>query len=267
MHEQVLTDTARFADILLPATTVFEQTELHKSYGHYFLQYSDPVIPPVGESLSNPELFARLARAMGFEEPELAPSDDELLADALDGAGGTLRRRDAGAAAARDKLARVRFGERPRADPVRHRLPDDARAARSSCVRRSSARSRYTPPPTSRYPLTLLSPATRQDDQLDLRRVQPAERGAAHASGRRRGARHRDGDVVRVYNDLGEVHVPSRCATSCGRASSCCRRACGVRARSNGATATALAPDHLTDIGAGACFNDARVEVERVAQA
>src|SRR6185295_18787504 len=51
VHDQVLTDTARYADILLPATTVFEQTELHKSYGHYHLQYSEAVIPPVGESL------------------------------------------------------------------------------------------------------------------------------------------------------------------------------------------------------------------------
>ena len=48
VHDQVLTDTARFADILLPATTVFEQSELHKSYGHYYLQYSDPVIPTGG---------------------------------------------------------------------------------------------------------------------------------------------------------------------------------------------------------------------------
>ena len=85
VHDQVLTDTARFADVLLPATTVFEQRELHKSYGHYVLQYSEPVIEPVGESLANPELFARLARAMGFDEPALQATDADLLAAALDG--------------------------------------------------------------------------------------------------------------------------------------------------------------------------------------
>src|SRR5262249_51809619 len=84
VHDQVLTDTARFADIVLPATTVFEQTELHKSYGHYVLQYSDPVIPQVGESLSNPQLFARLARAMGFDEPEFSATDEDLLQAAMD---------------------------------------------------------------------------------------------------------------------------------------------------------------------------------------
>jgi anaerobic selenocysteine-containing dehydrogenase len=83
VHEQVMTDTAHFADIVLPATTVFEEPDLHKSYGHYFLQYCEPVIAPLGESLSNRELFARLARAMGFDEPALSADVSELWRDAL----------------------------------------------------------------------------------------------------------------------------------------------------------------------------------------
>src|SRR5262245_10130063 len=75
VHDQVLTDTARLADLLLPATTIFEQAELHKSYGHYTLQYSEPLIDPLGESLTNPQLFARLARAIGFDEPELQATE------------------------------------------------------------------------------------------------------------------------------------------------------------------------------------------------
>ena len=86
VHDQVMTDTAQHADIVLPATTVFEQAELHKSYGHYYLQFSEPVIPPVGEALDNATLFARLARAMGFEEPELAAGPDELIEAAIGGA-------------------------------------------------------------------------------------------------------------------------------------------------------------------------------------
>src|SRR5262249_13956759 len=110
VHEQVMTDTARYADVLLPATTVFEQAELHKSYGHYFLQYSDAIIPPVGESLSNPEVFARLSRAMGFAEAECTASADDLLHDAVDVADQKL----GGIGIAqfkRDKIAAVRFGD------------------------------------------------------------------------------------------------------------------------------------------------------------
>ena len=84
VHEQVMTDTARFADVLLPATTIFEQTELHRSYGHYVTQYSEPVIAPLGESLTNPQVFARLGRAMGFAEAAATAEEPELLADALD---------------------------------------------------------------------------------------------------------------------------------------------------------------------------------------
>lgn len=83
VHEQVLTDTARYADILLPATTHFEHTDLHTSYWHLYLQLNEPVIPPVGESKSNTEVFRLLAQAMGFDEPAFRDSDEDLLRQAL----------------------------------------------------------------------------------------------------------------------------------------------------------------------------------------
>ncbi len=67
VHERFLTDTARFADVLLPATTSLEHADLYRSYGHYVAQRAKPAVPPLGESLPNWELFRRLAHACGFE--------------------------------------------------------------------------------------------------------------------------------------------------------------------------------------------------------
>ena len=120
-------------------------------------------------------------------------------------------------------------------------------------------------PPDVAYPLALLSPASDKTDQLDLRRVQPAEpRLCTCIPPTPRRAASRDGDVVRVFNDLGEVHVPvARARRAAAGASSSLPKGLWRSSTLNGSTATALVPDDLTDIGAGACFNDARVEVER----
>jgi anaerobic selenocysteine-containing dehydrogenase len=67
VHERFLTDTARFADVLLPATTSLEHADLYRSYGHYVVQRARPAVPPLGEALPNWELFRRLAGAFGFD--------------------------------------------------------------------------------------------------------------------------------------------------------------------------------------------------------
>src|SRR5439155_3628765 len=79
VHEQFQTDTADYADILLPATTQLEHFDLHGSYGHLHVQANNPAIAPLGEAKPNTEVFRLLARAMGFE-PELFEVSDEDLA-------------------------------------------------------------------------------------------------------------------------------------------------------------------------------------------
>src|SRR4029077_2745128 len=76
-----------------------------------------------------------------------------------------------------------------------------------------------------------------------------------------------DGDVVRVFNDLGEVHCPITVVPSIRRGTVSLPKGLWRRSTRNGATATALAPDTLTDLGGGACFNDARVQVASLATA
>jgi anaerobic selenocysteine-containing dehydrogenase len=83
VHEQFLTDTTDYADIVLPATTFFEQKDLVQAYGHYYLQVSHQAIEPLGECKSNVEYFRELALRMGFEDECFHDSVDDLIDIAL----------------------------------------------------------------------------------------------------------------------------------------------------------------------------------------
>jgi anaerobic selenocysteine-containing dehydrogenase len=91
VSEQFLTDTARYADIVLPATTQLEQFDLMFSWGHLYLSLNQQAIAPLGESVSNTELFRRLTRTMGFDDRQWQRSDEEMAVDALDWANPALQ--------------------------------------------------------------------------------------------------------------------------------------------------------------------------------
>jgi anaerobic selenocysteine-containing dehydrogenase len=83
VHEQFLTDTARYADYVLPATTQIEHLDLVPSWGHTYLTLNLPAISPLGEAIANAELFRRLAQQMGFTEPYFQDSDEAVIRTAL----------------------------------------------------------------------------------------------------------------------------------------------------------------------------------------
>lgn len=83
VHELFMTDTADYADLILPATSQLEQADLHKSYGHTHLAYNHPAIPPLGQSKSNWEVMGLLAAGMGFHESWLQQSPDEVIDEIL----------------------------------------------------------------------------------------------------------------------------------------------------------------------------------------
>jgi len=83
VHEQFMTDTALYADIVLPATTQLEQVDIHKAYGHRFIHYNHQAIPAPGETVSNWDLMRRFATMMGFTEPWLHQTADEIAAELL----------------------------------------------------------------------------------------------------------------------------------------------------------------------------------------
>jgi anaerobic selenocysteine-containing dehydrogenase len=83
VHEQHLTDTTDYADIVLPATTSMEHVDVYKSFGHLYLQLAEPVIPPAGESRSNWQVVRLLARAMGLADPHFTKDEPALVREVL----------------------------------------------------------------------------------------------------------------------------------------------------------------------------------------
>jgi anaerobic selenocysteine-containing dehydrogenase len=84
VSEQFMTDTAEYADIVLPATTQLEQDDIMFSWGHLYITYNQRAIEPLGEAVPNTELFRRLAARMGFDDPVFRRSDEEMIAEAFD---------------------------------------------------------------------------------------------------------------------------------------------------------------------------------------
>jgi anaerobic selenocysteine-containing dehydrogenase len=83
VHDLFLTDTCKYADLVLPATSHFENLDLYKSYWHLYLQLHEPVIPPLGECKSNFTLFKELAKVMGFTDPCFNDTEEEMIETAL----------------------------------------------------------------------------------------------------------------------------------------------------------------------------------------
>lgn len=110
VHERFLTDTAQYADVVLPATTSLEHSDIYRSYGHYGIQSGRQVIDPVGEAKSNWDVFSLLAAGMGIDEPFFCQSADDLIDQIVEKAGLSLEG---------DALADLKAGL-----PVKLPLPD-----------------------------------------------------------------------------------------------------------------------------------------------
>jgi anaerobic selenocysteine-containing dehydrogenase len=275
VHEQFLTDTARYADIVLPATTQIETTDVVPAWGHLWLGWNEAAIAPVGESCSNTELFRRLAAAMGLTEPALFDDDETLLTQALG--------------------AKVDLAELRRVGWVRVPYPDDGRpwgagvfptpsgkvemVSETLAAMGQPALPTFIPPRegphgdaelVARYPLQLLTPKqhTRflNSSYSALPKHGPAEGSPFleldSADAVRRGLA--DGDRARVWNDRASVEVPVRVSD---------RLRPGVAAipfgwwgtqHPDGCTANALTNDTLTEWGGGVAYSDTLVEVARI---
>jgi anaerobic selenocysteine-containing dehydrogenase len=262
VFEQVRTDTARWADLLLPATTFLEHDDLAVSYGAMRVNRVRPVIAPVGEARPNQTVFAELVRRLGLEQPGDAIEPSALEAALFSDLPA------AGAAVARDGAALPACGPRPiQLVDVLPATPDGKICLFPPSLDAEAPAGLYgfqPDPGTSDFPLALISPATsrtvsstfgqlhRQQVPLAMHPDDAAARGLA------------GGEEVRVWNRLGEVRC--RVALDRGLRPGVVLLPKGLWSHhtANGATANALAPDTLTDLGGGACFNDARVEVAAV---
>ena len=260
VFDQVMTDTALYADVTLPATTFLEGYDFAKAYGSLNIELGRPVIDAVGESRSNADVFGELCSRFELIGEDESSGELDLLLRVLDSLPGTI-----GDDLRNDKRPVPPFGSRPvqfvdvfprTADQKIDFLPEALDASTPIGLYR------FQPDPaTDRYPLALISPASEQTISSTLGELPRSEVKLLMnpADAERRGLA--DNDLVRVFNDRGEVQCALQVLPTIRPGTVSLPKGLWRRSTRNGSTATALAPDTLTDLGGGACFNDARVEV------
>ena len=259
------TDTVDYADIVLPAASDFEHGDVFTSYGQHVLQRSRAVIPPVGEAVPNTEVFRRLARRFGFTEPEFSATDEQLMDDALDAADARMKGLRPSAMTP-GRALEMEFGGQP-AVMFKSVLP----ATPSGKI---ELRSRYLEdkyglplpdyvPVPSEFPLILVSPSSEQRTTSTFGGLDASDTVWLDMHPQDAGSRGlKDGARVRVWNALGEVHLPLRVTDRVRPGVVCSLKGAWLRTSDNGQTVAALVPTHKADLSAGACFNDTHVEVE-----
>jgi anaerobic selenocysteine-containing dehydrogenase len=267
--EQFQTDTADFADVILPATTFLEHSDLYYAYGHHYLQLARPALPAPGETRRNTEVFRQLAARMGFDEPCFQDSDDDMIRTLLTGGhpfleGITLERLEA------EHSVRLNIGEtflpfakggfgtpsgkcEFRAESLTYEAPVESRAGDQDLARR--------------FPLELITP--KNDDSMNgtfgnrpevdaqtavvvMHPLDAAPRGIV------------SGDQVRLRNDRGTcvltAEVGERVAV--GVVSSTAVR--WPKRAADGNSVNMLTSQRLTDLGAGPAFYNCLVEAEKL---
>lgn len=266
VFDQVHTDTAKWADVLLPATTFLEHHDLARGYGATVLNRIRPAIPPVGLARPNYAVFAELLERTGLSH-ESDLTDPEALADAITSSitlGGaertTLEEQSTLDVPRPGALFRDRFAETD--DGKIHLCPAELDAECQSTA--GVPLYTYQPDPgTEDFPLALLSPATAKltNSTFGQLRSAPARVQVHPRDAKSRGIR--SGDAVRVFNALGVVECDAEISDDLTPGVLCLDKGLWERHTRNGNTSNALCPTTLTDLGRGATFNDARVQLER----
>lgn len=263
VFDQVFTDTALYADVVLPATTFLEGYDFSKAYGPLSLQLVRPVVDPIGEARSNADVFGDLADRLGLLEEDEPRGELDLLLKIMQGL---------------PPHVEGPIGEGRGADPpwegrpiqfvdVFPRTPDGKVHLFPEALEREAPLGlyRYQPDPaTPEYPLALISPSSDRTVSSTLGELpRPAVTLVMHPEdAAARGLE--DNDDVRVFNALGEVRCGLQVGAWIRPGTVMLPKGLWRRSTANGNTATTLAPDTLTDLGGGACFNDARVQVAKV---
>lgn len=269
--EQFQTDTADYADILLPVTTFLEHTDIYFAYGHYYLQLARPALPAPGETKSNVEIFRLLSERLGFDDACFRDSEDDMIGTLLDSGhpflrGITLERLD------RDHFIRLNVASD--GEPF---LPfaQGGFGTRSGKCEFGAESLEYYPPVESRlgdgklrarYPLELIS--AKSDDSMNstfgnqaaarsqtsvifLHETDAAPRGIV------------TGDRVRIYNGRGSCLATADVNGSVRKGVAWAPSTRWNKLSPDGHNVNVLTSDRLTDIGGGATFYSCLVEVEK----
>ena len=267
VHEQVMTDTALYADVVLPATTFLEHDDLARGYGNLALHRIRPAAERVFESRPNHEVFTELCDRLGLsraDDPRGPDAmTDAILADDGDGRGEFLAER-----LGEGMPATPALGERP--VPFVDSFPETPdrkldlfpEALVQECIAGGGRFLGYRPDPgTDEHPLALISPAERGTISSTFGQLRRAKARLLMHPEDAEARSLADGDPVRIFNALGEVRVSLAVTDVVRPGVVSLPKGLWARHTDTGSTTNALIPDRLTDLGGGLCFNDARVQV------
>jgi anaerobic selenocysteine-containing dehydrogenase len=280
VHEIFQTDTADYADILLPATTQLEQLDVHTSYGHLYALANNPSIAPLGESKPNTEVFRLLAARMGFTEPCFRDTDDDLARQAFvaqhpRAAGITwdeLKSRGFQRLAVPQAYAPFAAGGFPtpsgKCEFYSAKLARDGHDPLPTFVPpRESVAS--NPELAKRYPLAFISPPARNFLNSSFANLpafiaeEKTPRLELHPEDAQRRA-IATGDRVRIFNDRGSFLATARVSERARTGVVVAPSIWWKKLSPDGANANAVTGQALTDLGRAATFYDCLVEVERM---
>jgi anaerobic selenocysteine-containing dehydrogenase len=270
--EHFLTDTARYADIVLPATMQIEHSDLLIAYGHLYLAWNEPAVKPPGECLPTTEIFRRLARRMGLEEPALYESDETIARQVLTSGHPSLS-----GVTLEELKARgwIRLSYPEPFVPFATAFPTASGKLELVSDRMAQAGldpvAGYTPPHETanpETPLTLVTPADHYFLNSMFGNV-PAQQRRAGASmllihpddARPRGIAA--GDEVRVGNARGSFLAVAEVSDRVRPGVVASPKGRWPRDAKEGSTVNATVDERDSDMGGGAVFHDNRVRVDK----
>jgi anaerobic selenocysteine-containing dehydrogenase len=277
--EHFRTDTADYADIVLPATTQLEHTDIHSTYGHMYMVANNPAIAPLGEAKPNTEIFRLLAQRMGYADPCFRETDDEIAAQAFD-------KRDVRAvhfdweSLKRKGWEKLRVPAAPFAEGnfltqsgkcefySKQMLADGLDPLPAYIPPYESAAS--NPALAERYPLAMISPPARNfmnSTFVNVKSLRDTE-GEPHLDIHPHDAALRhigDGDMVRAYNVRGSLLARARVTDKTRAGLVVGLSIWWKKLAADGRNANELTSQRLTDMGRAPTFYDVLVEVEKAA--
>jgi len=257
VFDQVMTDTARYADLILPATAFTEHVDVRAAFGNYVVGRVQPLVQAPGEAKSNTELFGLLGREMGFADEAFRWSDGDAgrkVVESLVMNGSPIL----------DVESTVWSYDFPGSTPVQfeHVFPrtGDGKVHLTPAAL-GDAPFVYLSDVASQYPLALVSPATTRTTNSTMGEYAIpelyVEMNPVDASNREIA----DDEQVRVFNELGEVVCRVRIRDRIRQGVVLIPKGSWQHASPNRRCATALCPATVSSVGGGACYNDARVEI------
>jgi anaerobic selenocysteine-containing dehydrogenase len=261
VHERFMTDTALYADIVLPACSSLETSDIYRSYGHYYTQRSFPVIPPVGQSKSNWDTFALLAQGMGFDDPIFQSSAEEMIEQLLDSPSPLLSNID---------METFSAGK-----AVELNIPSsDSYATPSGKIEILNPKLDehlpcYLPPYKGDYPLRLMTAPSlyalnssfqerddlRNKQEAMLLQINPQEAASRHLA---------DGKEVCAFNELGEVTFILKVTDKVPLGIAVAEGVWWMEFAPGKRSVNALTSQRLTDAGNGSTFYDNTIDVRSI---